>query len=302
MRKLAVALLSVALLTAPPAAEPQPAKKVYRIGYLGPATMALLTGHPLAKRFLRGLEAHGYVEGRDYVMEWRAAEYQLERLPALAADLVRRQVDVIAVTICGPPLDAARRATTTIPIVVIACQDDIVATGVVASLARPGGNVTGQSKPGPELSAKRLELLKNAMPHVSRVAVVWNPLYADFSWDWQATRAAAQMMGILLQSVEFRSSDELDAAIAKATQARADAFMTFSDNLTVIHAKHVADLAVRHRLPGIFAYREGPDAGGLMSYGPSLADMWGHAATFVAKILKGLSPPICPSSSRRSSS
>ena len=208
--------------------------------------------------------------------------------------LVRARVDVLLVAVCGAPLDAARRATRTVPVVVATCNDDLVETGAVASLRRPGGNITGLSKLTPELAAKRLELLKQTFPAVSRVAVLWNPAYSDFKADWRETRASAQTLGMAIYPVEFRRPEEFETAFAAIEVQHVDALITFSDFLTYVHAKRIADLAAATRLPALYAFREIPDAGGLMSYGPSITGMWRRAAAYVARILQGESPADLP--------
>jgi putative ABC transport system substrate-binding protein len=236
------------------------------------------------------------------VLENRYANGQFERLPALAADLVRVKVDVIVVDACGAPLNAASQATSAIPIVVAACNDDLVATGLISSLARPGGNLTGLSELTPELGAKRLELLKEVAPRARRVAVLWNPAYSErfsanfrfWSSDWKEMRAAAQVLSMTLQSVEIRGPDDLAAAFSAMARERAEALTTFSDRLIVLHRERIADLAAKNRLPAVYASREIVDAGGLMSYGSSPADMFQRAAVYVDKILKGAKPADLP--------
>jgi len=242
---------------------------------------------PVEQEFLDGLHDHGYVEGRNVVIEVRSAGGRPERFAELATELVRLPVDVLLVGVCGAPLDAARSATQTIPIVVATCNDDLVKTGIVNSLARPGGNVTGLSKLTPELAAKRLELLKETAPALSHVAVLWNPGYSDSKADWRETRAAARRLGVTLHPVEFRRPEDLEAAFATIKSEHVDALITFSDTLTYVNAKRVAELAAASRLPALYAFREVPDAGGLMSYGPNIRAMWRRAAAYVVKILQG---------------
>jgi putative ABC transport system substrate-binding protein len=234
----------------------------------------------------------GYVEGRDFIVEVVSAEGRGFFDPT--SQLVRARVDVLLVSVCGAPLDAARRATRTIPIVVATCNDDLVETGAVVSLHRPGGNVTGLSKLTPELAAKRLELLKETFPGISRVAVLWNPAYSDFKADWRESLASARSLGIALYPVEFRRAEEFDTAFAAIDNHRVDALITFSDLLTYVHAKRIADLAAATRLPALYAFREIPDAGGLMSYGPSIPGMWRRAAAYVVRILQGETPADLP--------
>jgi len=246
----------------------------------------------------------GYIEGQNIAIEYRYSysEGRAEGLPDLATKLVRLKVDVIVVDACGAPLNATSQATSTIPIVVAACNDDLVATGLISSLARPGGNITGLSELTPELGAKRLELLKEAVPKVRRVAVLWNPAYSErfsaafrfWSSDWKEIRAAAQVLGVTLQSVEVRGPDEFDTAFSAMTRERAEALITFSDPSIVLHRRRIADLAAKSRLPAVYASREVVDAGGLMSYGPSTSDLFRRAAVYVDKILKGAKPADLP--------
>jgi len=233
---------------------------------------------------------HGYVEGRDYVMEVRTAEGKAERYADLTAELVRVPVDVLWVGVCGAPLNAARRATQTIPIVVAACNDDLVETGIIKSMQRPGGNITGLSKLTPELAPKRLSLLKQSLPSISHVAVLWNPSYSDFKADWRELRAGAQRMGITLHSFEYRRIDELDAAFDAMRRERVEALITFSDVLTFSYARQFAEPAATARLPAMYAFGAVPDAGGLMSYGPNIPDMCRRSADYVVRILKGANP------------
>ena len=285
--------LTFAILLAPHAANAEQAGKVPRIGVLSSGSSPA-SPRSAFRHFVQGLRDLGYVEGQGIVIEWRWAEGKLERLPDLAAELVRVKVDVIVVNMCGAPLNAARRATSTIPIIVAACNDDMVATGIVASLARPGGNVTGISKLTPELAAKRLELLKAALPRISRVAILWDPGYSDYSADWRELRRAASVLGVTLQPVQIRGADELDGAFSTMSNEQADAVITFSDVVTFQHSRRVADLAAKSRLPMMSPFREFVEAGGLMSYGPNIPDTFRYAATFVDKILKGAKPADLP--------
>jgi putative ABC transport system substrate-binding protein len=199
-------------------------------------------------------------------------------------------VDVLYVPVCGAPLNAARKATKAIPIVVATCNDDMVETGIVKSLQRPGGNITGLSKLTPELASKRLSLLKETLPSISRVAVLWNPGYSDFKADWRELNAAAARMGVTLHSFEFYRADELEIVFGAIRRAHVDALITFSDLLTYVYAERLAELAAAARLPAMYAFREIPDAGGLMSYGPNIPDMWRQSADYVVRILRGAKP------------
>jgi putative ABC transport system substrate-binding protein len=288
---------TLGLLAAPLVAEAQQPAKVPRMGFLGTVATS-----PHYEALRQGLHEAGYVEGQNIAIERRYSEGRAERLPDLAAELVRLKVDVIVVDACGAPLNAASQATSTIPIIVAACNDDLVATGLVSSLARPGGNITGLSELTPELGAKRLELLKEAVPKVRRVAVLWNPVYSErfspafrfWSSDWVEVRAAAQALGMTLQSVEIRGPDDFETAFSAMTRERAEALVAFSDPLFVLHGRRIVDLAAKNRLPAVYAYREVVDAGGLLSYGASLSDLFRRAAVYVGKVLKGAKPADLP--------
>ncbi len=284
-----IGTLAGCLLCVPLAATAQPVSRVPRIGYISPGSPSF-GAYPSQQAFLAGLRDLGYVQGHDFILDVRSTEGRSERLFDVTTELVRAPVDVLLIGVCGAPLNAARRATQMIPIVVAACNDDLVESGVVASLGRPGGNITGLSKLTPELAAKRLELLKQTFPAISHIAVLWNPAYSDFKADWREMWAAAHALGITLHPVEFRRPDEFEAAFAAINREHVDALITFSDQLTYVHAKRVAELAATTRLPALYAYREIPDAGGLMSYGPSINGMWRRAAAYVVKILRGEMP------------
>src|SRR5215475_6256311 len=224
MRRIGLAVvLMVNLGLVSLAAEAQPAGKIARIGFLGTFPM-----NPNYEAFRQGLRELGYVEGQNIAIERRDSEGRAELLPQLVTALVRLKVDVMVVDACGAPLNAASQATSTIPIVVAACNDDLVATGLISSLARPGGNITGLSELTPELGAKRLELLKQAASGMRRVAVLWNPTYSErfnpnfrfWTSDWKEMRGAAQALGVALQSVEIRGPGDFDAAFAAMISER----------------------------------------------------------------------------------
>jgi putative ABC transport system substrate-binding protein len=288
---------TLGLLAAPLAVEAQQPAKLPRIGFLGTSST-----NPRYEALRQGLHEFGYVEGQNIAIERQDSEGRAERLPDLATKLVQLKVDVIVVDACGAPLNAASQATSTIPIVVAACNDDLVATGLISSLARPGGNITGLSELTPELGAKRLELLKEAVPRVRRVAVLWNPAYSErssatfrfWSSDWVEVRAAAQVLGVTLQSVEIRGPDDFDTAFSAMSRERAEALIAFSDPVIVFHGRRITDLAAKNRLPAMYASREVVDAGGLMFYGPSISDLFRRAAVYVGKILKGAKPADLP--------
>jgi putative tryptophan/tyrosine transport system substrate-binding protein len=284
--------LTLGLLMVSLAAGAQQAAHVYRIGRLS-------SGHPPAgpdpnlEAFRQGLRTLGYNEGQNLVIEYRYAEGHLDRLPALAAELVRLQVDVI-VAVASAATRAAQHATRTIPIV-MAGGSDPVGAGLVASLARPGGNITGFSNLTVELPEKRLELLKEAVPQGGRVAVLANPANPNYASTMHDLTKAAQVLGLHLYIVELRRPDELDAAFAAVTRAGADALLVVGEPLLVDSLRgRTVDLAAKHRLPAMYSWRELVMAGGLMSYGPSLPDMHRRVATYVDKILKGTKPADLP--------
>jgi len=283
---------AAALLAAPLAAEAQPAGKVPRIGYL---SLNLATSPHLHEAFRQGLRDLGYVEGRNVVIEYRDAEGKLERFPALAAELVALKVDVIVVT-STPAALAAKQATKTLPIV-FAAAGDPVASGLVTSLARPGGNVTGLAVLAPELVGKCLELLTQAVPGVSRVAVLWYPGGHGERTEKNiltGAEVAGRALGVRLQFVETRGPADFDGAFAEMTRARAGALTVLPSNMLINERRRLVDLAAKNRLPAVYGSREFVDAGGLMAYGPSFADMFRRAATYMDRILKGAKPADLP--------
>jgi putative ABC transport system substrate-binding protein len=286
--------LTGGLLAAPLAAEAQQAAKVARIGYLA----ASLAGPPhLSEAFRQGLRDLGYVEGRNVVIEYRFAEGKLERFPALAAELVALKVDVIFVGGGTRVALAAMQATKTIPIVFAGVADP-VGSGLVTSLARPGGNVTGLSTLTPVLVGKCLELLKQAVPGVTRVAVLWRPGALPERTEkemLQGADVAARALGVRLQFVEVRGGPEnFDRAFSDMTRARAGALTVLPSNMFLREHRRLVDLAAKNRLPAVYTSREFVDAGGLMAYGANLADLYRRAATYVDKILKGTKPGDLP--------
>jgi len=282
-----------ALLATPLAAEAQQAAKVARIGHLSPNLAASLH---LRDAFLQGLHDLGYVEGRNVVIEYRDAEGKLELRPALAAELVALKVDVILAAGGTLTALAAKQATTTIPIVFAAIGDP-VGSGLVTSLARPGGNVTGLSSLGPELIGKRLELLKQSIPGVDRVAVLRQPgaLGERIANDMlKAADVAARALGVQPQFIEARGPDEFARAFSDMTSARAGALTVLPSAMFLREHRRLVDLAVKNRLPAVYTEREFVDAGGLMSYGANQPDLFRRAATYVDKILKGAKPGDLP--------
>jgi len=266
----------------------QPAK-VFRIGFLGPASASMTAGWIDALR--AGLRDLGYREGKNILFEFRWAEAKDERLPGLVAELVRLNVDVL-VTFGTPGTRAAKGATTTIPIV-MAATGDAVATGLVASLGRPGGNITGQTILNPELCAKRLELLKEALPRTNRVAILLNP-DNPISWaNLQAAKITAASLSLELQQFEARGPSEIDSAFSAMASNSVDAVEVFEDAPLFAHNKRMADNALARRLP-LIGYLDLAGAGGLMAYGVNFTELFRRAAVFVDKILKGSKPSDLP--------
>ena len=275
----------------PSAAQAQQAVKMARIGYLA---SNLANQGPL-DAFRQGLRDLGYVEGRNVVIEYRDAQGKLDPLPALAAELVALKVDVIVASSTAAAL-AARRATTIVPIV-FATVPDPVATGLVASLARPGGNVTGLSNLNADLVGKCLEYFTQAVPAARRIAILWQPgAFGEHTEKemLKAAEVAARVLGIELQFVEARGPADIDKAFSEITGARADAVAVLVSGMLLGERQRLVDLAARNRLPVIYTFRELVDAGGLMSYGTSLADLFRRAASYVDKILKGAKPADLP--------
>ena len=280
------------ILAAPLAAEAQQAAKVARIGYLSPN---LAASPHLRDAFLQGLRDLGYVEGRNVVIEYRDADGKAERLPALAAELVALKVDVIVAPTTVAAL-AARQATRTLPIVFFGSTDPVT-SGLVTNLARPDGNVTGLSGLSPELVGKCLELLKQAVPGVSRVAVLWQPGAAGQRTEQDTLKGAevaAQALGVRLQIVEARDSADIDRAFSDMTRSGARALTVWTSAMLVHERGRLVALAAKKRLPAVYTFREFVHAGGLMSYGHNQADLNRRAATYVAKILNGAKPADLP--------
>jgi putative ABC transport system substrate-binding protein len=283
-----IVTLLLSLLAVPFATVAQPPGKVYRIGFLS-------TNPPPAhlwEALLGGLRERGYIEGQNLAFERRFSEGNAERFPEVAAELVRLRVDLIIVT-TTPAALAAKHATQTIPIVMTTALDPVGA-GLVASLARPGGNLTGLSALGPELSGKRLELLKEVVPGMTRVAVLWNAANPVNALVWQETQAAAGVLGLRLHGQDVRSLQDLEGALARTAQARPEALLVLGDTLIYMYEQQIAEFATQNHLPSMFGRRQSVMAGGLMSYGPSIPDLYRRAATYVDKILKGTMPGDLP--------
>jgi putative ABC transport system substrate-binding protein len=283
-------LLTFFLLTVSLAQAQQPAK-IPRIGFLFGSSLSANSARHEA--FRQGLRELGYVEGKNIVIDWRSAEEKLDRLPALAADLVRLKVDII-VTGGSSPTSAAKEATTTIPIV-MAQDADPVGSGFVASLARPGGNITGLSTLAPELNGKRLELLREIVPKLSRVAVLGTSTQPGNAQSLKEVELAAKAFGVKLQYLDVLSSKEITIAFRAATKGRADAvLMLLPGRVATSQRPQVVELAVKNRLPAIYNTAEWAEAGGLITYGTSITDLDRRAATYVDKILKGAKPGDLP--------
>jgi putative ABC transport system substrate-binding protein len=283
-------VVAALFFVAPLAAGAQPAGKVHRIGFLGNSTAALEAN--LVGPLREGLRELGYVEGQNIVIEYRWAEGRYERFPALIAELLAQKVAVI-VTAGTPASLAVKKATTSVPLVMVAVGDP-VATGIVASLRRPGGNITGLTSISEDLEGKRLELLREVVPTVSRVAVLWNPDNRILLAELKEIRAAAQVLGMKVQALEVRTPGELEEAFNAIVRERPGALLVMADRFFLFNRQRIMDFATKQRLPGVYAYRELVEAGGLMSFGPSYPGMHKRAAYFVDRILKGAKPADLP--------
>jgi putative ABC transport system substrate-binding protein len=272
------------------AAQAQQPARIPRIGILVVASASSQSAR--VEAFRRRLRELGYVEGKNIVIEYRYAEGKLERLPDLVAELVQLKVDVI-VPAGGPAILAAKKASATIPIVFVTASDP-VGSGLVSSLARPGGNITGLSIMAPDLDGKRLELLKEAFPKVARVAFLWHAGGERGNLALTDMEAAAKALGVKLQSLEVRSLDDFDSAFARAKRDGAQALITIPGPLINTQQRQVLDFAAKNRLPAMYPTSEFVEAGGLMSYAPSYTDLFRRAADFVDKILKGTKPAEIP--------
>src|SRR5712671_629105 len=284
-----IVTLALSFLAAP--VDAQPSAKVATIGYLSIAGGAP-GGAPLAESFRQGLQELGYIEGKTIAIVYRSAEGKPERLPALAAELVQLPVDII-VAQSGQVALATRDTTTTIPIVTVSGADP-VAIGLVASLARPGGNITGLSLMSAELGGKRLQLLKEASGNLTRVAVLWNARDAVMTNIFREIQAAAPVLGVTVQALGVQEDKDIDSAIATMTEERPDALFMITDVVTSRYMRQVLDFAAQHQLPTMFQNRGPVAEGGLMYYGPSLTDAYRRAASYVDRILKGAKPADLP--------
>jgi putative ABC transport system substrate-binding protein len=290
MKTLYVALLALSTSTATVAwGAAQPGKE-YRIGYL---SLPPVAERPLGARaaFLRAMEKLGYVHGKNLIIEYRSGEGNVELLPEAILDLLEQKPAVIFAP--GTPAAlAAKEATRTIPIVMFA--SDPVVNGIVASLAKPGGNVTGVSGVQIKLNAKRLEILKEVVPRASRIAVLWSRAHPSFSQDLREIGPRAKELGLTLQTFDVTRIEDLQASFTRISADRPDAILVMFDNRTVAYSELIAEFALKNRLPAMFGSRGSVDRGGLMSYGPNLAEMFARAATFVDRILNGADPRTLP--------
>ena len=289
-RRAFLAITAGGLLAAPLAGEAQAPAKVPRVGYV--FSRAPSEAHRLWDAARQGLRELGYVEGQNIALEVRWAEGRFERLPELVAELVRLKVDVLVVA-ATPGALTVKNATRTIPVVMVAVADP-VGSGLVASLARPGSNFTGLGLLNPEISGKRLELLKEGLPSISRVAVLTNPGNPSHAIFWKETQAAAQTLGLQLQSIKVRAPEDFDEAFQAAAHGRAEAMLMFDDPMILSSQARLVALAAKRRLPTMYGFREFPDAGGLLSYGPNLLHQYRRTAIYVDKILKGAKPADLP--------
>jgi putative ABC transport system substrate-binding protein len=287
-RRTAIRRLATFFLTIDSLAESQQPKKVPRIGYL----TSIGRASPNVEAFRQGLRELTYVEGQNIAIDFQSAEGNMDRLPGLAAELVRRKVDIIFAA-GGTAARAAKKATSAIPILFVGSTDP-VAEGLVDSLARPGGNVTGFSTGAPGLYGKRLELLKETLPRLTRVGVLWNPASSFGDVTFKEISTAGQELGVQVQSLEVRSPNDIDSAFAAATKAQVGALLVAQHGPITSIPKRIVELAAKRRLPAIYADTPWIRDGGLMSYGPSNTDLYRRSADYVDKILKGRPPSDLP--------
>jgi putative ABC transport system substrate-binding protein len=280
-------LITVILLASIHLAEAQQPEKIPRIGILFIGSR----NQPHLAAFKQGLRERGYIEGKDIVLEYRYAEGRYDRLPELASDLARMKVDVI-VTTSSISARAARKVTNTIPIVMT--TGNPIEQGLAASLAKPGGNVTGLTVMLAEMSGKRVEILKETVPKMRRVAVVWAPSQSEAAWGFKETQEAVQAFSLKLQSVEIQRAEDMERVFAEAAKARPNALIVILSPFVTLHSKRIVELARKHNLPGMYPTRQFVEEGGLMAYGPLISDLYHRAATYVDKILKGAKPADLP--------
>jgi putative tryptophan/tyrosine transport system substrate-binding protein len=285
-----VVVLTVGLLAAPFAAEAQPAGKAHRIGFLGNSTAALEAN--LVGPFREGLRELGYVEGQNIAIEYRWAEGKYERFPSLIAELLAQRVEVI-VTAGTPATQAVKKATTSVPLVMVGVGDP-VASGIVVSLKRPGGNITGVTSIGDETQGKRLELLREILPTASSIAVLSNPENQSNGPVLNELRAAAKILGMKVQVFDVKTAGDLEEAFKAIVRARPGALQVMGDRLFLHNRQRIVDFATKQHLPAVAVHPELVEAGGLFSFGPSYPGMHRRAAYFVDRILKGMKPADLP--------
>jgi ABC-type uncharacterized transport system substrate-binding protein len=281
-----------AVLAAPLVAEAQQRARTPRVGILFFGFPPASEPAPSVRALVDGLRGRGWVDGQNVLLEWRYAEGKTDRFPALAADLMALKVDAL-VAISTPAAMAAKQATTTTPTIMLAVSDPVGA-GLVGSLANPGGNITGLSLLAPDLSAKRLDLFKQAMPKLARAAVLWNTANAGMVLRFRDTEVAARTLGVAIDSVGVQAPGDFDAAFATIGKLRPDALLVLADTVTTAHRRRTIEFAAVHHLPAMYEVREFTDDGGLMSYGIDVLEHYRRAAFFIDKILKGAKPADLP--------
>ena len=286
-----IASVGVGVLSLPFLSVAQPAQKVFRVGYLSAAGRTPDDGPPGA--FREGLKGLGYVEGQNITYQARFAEAKFERLRDMATELVRLKVDVL-VTQGGAAAAAAKQATSTIPIVMALASGDAVATGLIASLARPGQNITGLTDESVLLSAKRMELLKEAVPKAVRIAIVWNENDQGMTLRYREIEKAARLLQVEVQALGVREPEDFDAAFSRMARQRPDAMFLVADALTNVNRKRFIEFAATQRIPAMYETDQLVREGGLMSYGPRIGDSFRQAAIYVDRILKGANPTDLP--------
>ena len=285
-RRTAILVVGSLLLASPFASRAQKLSKVWRIGFLSGGAAPASGAPPAALR--QSLEELGYIDGKNVAFSGRWADANRERLPGYASELVGLGVDLL-ITMGAPAAEAAKKATSTIPIVFVA-PGDAADTGLVTSLARPGGNITGISDPATELSAKRLELLKEAVPNATRVAVIWDVTDRAMTLRYGEVERAARVLHLTVQPFGVRQTDDIDAALSTMTRERPDVVFLVSNALTNINRKRILDFVATQRIPAMYEFGFYVQDGGLMSYGPNFDEMWHRAAIYVDRIFKGAKP------------
>lgn len=291
MKALVPVAFALACLAAPLAVAAQAPAKVYRIGYLGTASPTASTA-PVWDAFVQGLRERGHVEGQNLVIERRYSEGRAERFPELAAQLVRLKVDLIVAPVT-PSARGALQATQTVPIVIVTAGDP-VASGLIRSLAHPGGNVTGLTSEATDLAAKPLQLLKEVVPGAVYFAVIWNPGNPSHPASFRQLEEGALALQVKVQSLETRSAADLDAALAALNRRQVAGLIVFDDQITFVGRRRIVDVAAERRIPAIYSARWYVEDGGLMSYSADLADLFRRSATYIDKILKGARPADLP--------